>query len=96
MFGVVVGCTEKDEAANIRKTYPDLFFLIPGYGAQGGGAKEAALLLQNGSGGVVNASRSIITAWQKQNLNEKADNTFAAAAAREAAVKMRDEIRMAI
>jgi len=94
MFGVVVGCTEKDEAAEIRKTHSDLFFLIPGYGAQGGGAKEAALLLQNGNGGVVNSSRSIITAWQNQN--EKADNKFAAAAAREAVVKMRDEIRKAI
>jgi len=95
MFGVVTGCTEKDEAALIRQTYPELFFLIPGYGAQGGGAREAALLLRNGNGGVVNASRSIITAWQKKHGSENADNAFAAEAARQEAVKMRDEIRTA-
>jgi len=96
VFGAVVGCTERQEASEIRKNYPNLFFLIPGYGAQGGGAKDAALLLREGNGGVVNASRSIITAWQKEDNNEKADNAFAAAAARKAAVKMRDEILLAV
>jgi orotidine-5'-phosphate decarboxylase len=93
LFGAVVGCTERDEAAEIRKNYGDLFFLIPGYGAQGGGAQDAALLLKDGNGGVVNASRSIITAWQKeQSEGENADNLFAAQKARQAVVKMRDEI----
>lgn len=92
-FGAVVGCTEREEAAQIRLFYPNLFFLIPGYGAQGGAAKDAALLLQNANGGVVNASRSIITAWQKESGNENADNSFAAESAYRAAVKMRDEIR---
>jgi orotidine-5'-phosphate decarboxylase len=92
LFGVVTGCTETEEAAQIRKNYSDLFFLIPGYGAQGGAAKDAALLLREGNGGVVNASRSIITAWKDTAGHEKADNSFAAEAARRAAVKMRDEI----
>jgi len=96
IFGAVVGCTERQEASDIRKNYPNLFFLIPGYGTQGGGAQDAALLLREGNGGVVNASRSIITAWQKENNNEKADNAFAASAARKAAVKMRDEILLAV
>ena len=95
IFGVVVGCTEKEEAEEIRKSYGSLFFLIPGYGAQGGAAADVALLLQNGNGGVVNASRSIITAW-KNEKTENADMLFAAQAARKAAVKMRDEIREAI
>jgi orotidine-5'-phosphate decarboxylase len=92
LFGVVTGCTESDEAAEIRKTYKELFFLIPGYGAQGGSAKNASLLLRNGNGGVVNASRSIITAWKEQSGYDKADNLFAAEAARRAVIKMRDEI----
>jgi len=92
LFGVVTGCTESDEAAEIRKTYKDLFFLIPGYGAQGGSAKNAALLLREGNGGVVNASRSIITAWKEQSDRDKADNLFAAGAARRVVIKMRDEI----
>jgi len=96
VFGIVVGCTEREEAAEIRKTYSDLFFLIPGYGAQGGGAKDAALLLRDGNGGIVNASRSIITAWQNENGNNDADNIFAAEAARRAVIKMRDEIREAV
>jgi len=94
-FGVVVGCTEKDEAAEIRKIYPELFFLIPGYGAQGGGAKDVAILLRDKNGGVVNASRSIITAWKnndKELNNVKIDNLFASNAARCATINMRDEI----
>jgi len=95
IFGVVVGCTEKEEAEEIRKSYGNLFFLIPGYGAQGGAARDVALLLQNGNGGVVNASRSIITAW-KNEKKENADNLFASLAARNAVIKMRDDIREAI
>jgi orotidine-5'-phosphate decarboxylase len=96
LFGAVVGCTERQEASDIRKNYPNLFFLIPGYGTQGGGAQDAALLLREGNGGVVNASRSIITAWQKEKNNENACNTFAADAARKASIKMRDEILLAV
>jgi len=95
IFGAVVGCTERTEASMIRQEYQNLFFLIPGYGAQGGGAKDAALLLQKGNGGVVNASRSIITAWQKDGA-QNADNALAAEKARETAIKMRDEINKAI
>jgi orotidine-5'-phosphate decarboxylase len=100
-FGAVVGCTEREEAAEIRTGYPNLFFLIPGYGAQGGAADDAALLLRNGNGGVVNASRSLITAWRaelsKSGEDEfKADNLFAAGAARKAAITMRDAIQTAV
>ena len=100
-FGAVVGCTEREEAAEIRKNYPNLFFLIPGYGTQGGAADDTALLLHNGNGGVVNASRSILTAWRaelKKNNKEEtaADNQFAAEAALKAAVTMRDAIQAAI
>ncbi|MDR2619189.1 MAG: orotidine-5'-phosphate decarboxylase [Treponema sp.] len=95
-FGAVVGCTEQDEAAAIRARRANLFFLIPGYGAQGGGAEDAALLLRQGNGGVVNASRSILMAWSAAGLpTGGADNAFAAQAARKAAVEMRDAIRTA-
>jgi orotidine-5'-phosphate decarboxylase len=99
-FGAVVGCTERDEAAEIRKNYSSLFFLIPGYGAQGGAADDAALLLREGNGGVVNASRSILKAWETELKKSGGDgsvaaNTFAAEAARRAAIEMRDAIRAA-
>jgi orotidine-5'-phosphate decarboxylase len=97
-FGAVVGCTEREEAAAIRAIYPNLFFLIPGYGAQGGAAEDAALLLSGGNGGVVNASRSILKAWSASLPPEAAagvDQRFAAEAARNAALAMRDAIRRA-
>lgn len=62
--GVVVGCTEEADAREIRDRYPELFFLIPGYGAQGGAARIAATLLDR-AGGTVNSSRGILTAWKK-------------------------------
>jgi len=98
-FGAVVGCTEREEASEIRKKYSNLFFLIPGYGAQGGAADDAALLLREGNGGVVNASRSILKAWSIELSGSGGDesnitNTFAAEAARRATLEMRDAIRL--
>jgi orotidine-5'-phosphate decarboxylase len=92
-FGAVVGCTEKEEAAAIRAEYKNLFFLIPGYGTQGGGAEGAALLLKaDGSGGVVNASRSVLTAWK--NTRPGCDGIEeAAAAAREEVLAMRRKLQ---
>lgn len=66
-FGVVVGCTEEADARAIRDRYPELFFLIPGYGAQGGAARIAATLLDQ-AGGTVNSSRAILTAWKKDEM----------------------------
>jgi orotidine-5'-phosphate decarboxylase len=88
-FGAVVGCTDPSEAAAIRTHCRNLFFLIPGYGAQGGGAKEASLLLENGNGGVVNASRSILCAWKNEVDGGQSLKT-AAEAARNATAAMRD------
>jgi len=68
-FGAVVGCTEEADARLLRDRYPDLFFLIPGYGAQGGAARIAATLLDK-AGGTVNSSRAILTAWKKDPLLE--------------------------
>jgi orotidine-5'-phosphate decarboxylase len=93
-FGAVIGCTESAEAAAIRRTYENLFFLIPGYGAQGGGPEAAALLLKpDGGGGVVNASRSILTAWRSTPSCRTLED--AALEARLAVLKMRLAIKEA-
>ncbi|MBO5236306.1 MAG: orotidine-5'-phosphate decarboxylase [Spirochaetaceae bacterium] len=63
-IGAVVGCTEESDAKVLREAYPEVFFLIPGYGAQGGAARIAATLLSK-AGGTVNSSRGILTAWKK-------------------------------
>ena len=62
--GAVVGCTEESDAQILRNAYPELFFLIPGYGAQGGAARIAATLLLK-AGVTVNSSRGILCAWKK-------------------------------
>jgi len=106
-FGAVIGASmgsdqaaaeEKKVIQVIRREYPDLFFLIPGYGAQGGAAEDAAILLNKGNGGVVNASRSVLKAWEAEaktaDISEDdIDSAFAAEAARKAVIKMRDAIR---
>lgn len=94
-FGVVVGCTEAEEAEAIRREYRDIFFLIPGYGAQGGAAQDASRLLISGNGGVVNASRSILKAWfadfDSPSLSQ-ATYTDAAEAARREVIAMKTEL----
>lgn len=64
--GLVIGGTTGEEAAEIRDRYKNTFFLIPGYGAQGGKACDIALYMNKGNGGVVNSSRGILMAWKKQ------------------------------
>ncbi|MBU5427430.1 orotidine-5'-phosphate decarboxylase [Tissierella pigra] len=65
LIGGVVGGTHTDEAIEIRERYKNMYFLIPGYGAQGAKGQDVNLYLNNGNGGVVNSSRGIITAYKK-------------------------------
>ena len=90
-IGGVMGCTHVEEGKKIRSNYNNMFFLIPGYGAQGGKAEDVALYLNNGNGGVVNSSRGILLAYKKENREKEF-----ALCAREEAIKMRDEIRKAV
>ena len=91
-LGGVIGCTHVEEGIELRKRFNSMFFLIPGYGAQGGKAEDVAMYLNNGNGGVVNSSRGILLAYKKAN---KPDTEYAKAA-REEAIRMRDEIRAAV
>ena len=91
-IGGVIGCTHVDEGKKIRANYNNMFFLIPGYGAQGGTAEDVALYLNNGNGGVVNSSRGILLAYKK--MNRPAEDF--AVCAREEAIKMRDAIKSAV
>ena len=66
-LGLVIGGTHIEEAAEIRARYEDSFFLIPGYGAQGGTADDIARYLdKHSNGGVVNSSRAVLLAYKKQ------------------------------
>lgn len=90
-IGGVIGCTHVEEGKEIRNRYSNMFFLIPGYGAQGGTAKDVALYLKNGNGGVVNSSRGILLAYKKENKELEY-----AECARNEAINMRDSIRAAV
>ena len=87
--GAVVGATYTEQLGELRAALPHTFFLVPGYGAQGGGAKDVAPAFdENGRGAIINSSRGIMCAWKKEGCDEK---DYAQAARREA-LRMRDEI----
>ncbi|MDO5719058.1 MAG: orotidine-5'-phosphate decarboxylase [Tissierellia bacterium] len=70
-LGLVVGGTHSNEAVEIRKSYENSFFLIPGYGHQGASSEDIRNYLNNFNGGVVNSSRGIITHFKKYEDGDK-------------------------
>ena len=87
--GAVVGATYPEQLTELRREHPSLFFLVPGYGAQGGGAQGlAGAFNQDGIGAVVNSSRAIMCAYKKEGCDE----TDYAGAARREALRMKDDI----
>jgi orotidine-5'-phosphate decarboxylase len=68
----VVGATQASQIAGIRKIIPDNFLLVPGVGFQGGSLKDVSDAGLNSSVGLlVNASRAIIYASDKENFNSE-------------------------
>lgn len=98
--GAVVGATHPEEGAALRARMPHTFFLVPGYGAQGGtAAGVAGMFDRNGSGAIVNSSRGIIGAWRKsgkysESMDVDSALDLVASAARDAAIAMRDDLRV--
>ena len=69
----VVGATQAEEFVNIREIVPDHFFLVPGVGAQGGSLKDISKkAMIKDCGILVNVSRAIIFASDKEDFAEKA------------------------
>lgn len=63
--GAVVGATHPAELTALRQMFPDVYFLIPGYGAQGGTAVDVAGGFRaDGLGAIINSSRGIIACFQ--------------------------------
>ncbi|HEX3000149.1 MAG TPA: orotidine-5'-phosphate decarboxylase, partial [Armatimonadota bacterium] len=92
-LGAVVGATYPEELELLRLRLPNTFFLVPGYGAQGGGAKDVVHAFDaHGRGAIINSSRAIICAWKKTGH----DGADYAEAARAEALRMRDELRALI
>ena len=67
LVGAVVGATAPEQVERVRRILDNCFFLVPGYGAHGaGGAEIRPHFLEGGRGVVVNASRSILYAFEKR------------------------------
>jgi orotidine-5'-phosphate decarboxylase len=72
--GAVVGATYPEQLAELRATMPHTWFLVPGYGSQGGTAKDCAPAFDtNGLGAVINNSRGIIFAYQRAEYKDRFD-----------------------
>ncbi|HLC32431.1 MAG TPA: orotidine-5'-phosphate decarboxylase [Candidatus Nanoarchaeia archaeon] len=94
-IGAVVGATYPAEAEKIRALLPHAIFLVPGYGAQGGGAKDVVPCFNaDGYGAIVNNSRGVIFAYEKGR--HACDPTQFAQAARNAALEMKVNIISAL
>jgi orotidine-5'-phosphate decarboxylase len=62
--GAVVGATHPAELATVRKTLPEAYLLVPGFGAQGAAAANtAAAFRDDGLGAIINSSRDIISSF---------------------------------
>jgi len=84
--GMVVGATKPQDAAQLRERYPQQVFLVPGFGAQGGGADDVrACFKPDGTGALITASRSVIYAY----VDKPGDWTSRVA---DAAKQLRDEV----
>ena len=91
-IGVVIGATYPGQLAELRKIMPDTFFLVPGFGAQGGAADDVKPAFdKNGGGAIINSSRAIMCSHQKHEDGEHFDKW-----ARAEVVMMRNAINGAI
>jgi len=95
-IGAVVGATYPQQLEELRKMMPNTYFLIPGYGAQGGKAGDIALGFdKDGLGGIVNASRSLMCAYKQDRWKDTFAEVQFAEATRAEAIRMRDELNSA-
>ncbi|HHV50125.1 MAG TPA: orotidine-5'-phosphate decarboxylase [Clostridiales bacterium] len=91
--GAVVGATWPQQLKELRDKLPHTFFLVPGYGAQGGSAGDIkGAFDKEGLGAVINSSRGIMCAWKKEGC---APEDYAMAARREA-LRMKQDITAVI
>lgn len=87
-IGAVVGATYPEMSRILRKLMPNTYFLVPGYGAQGGTAEDLKPCFnEDGLGAVVNSSRGIIAAY-KQDKYKKYGAEHFGEASRQAVIDM--------
>ncbi len=96
-IAAVVGATYPEQLKQIRKLAPHTYFLIPGYGAQGGKAEDIALGFDtDGLGGIINASRSLMCAYKSDKWKDQYSQQQYAEATRAEAIRMKEELTSCI
>ena len=95
--GAVVGATFPEQATRLREIMPHTPFLVPGYGAQGATAADVKPCFDaQGLGAIVNSSRGICYAYEREPYASRLGEERFDEAARAAAQDMRDEINAAL
>ena len=95
-IGAVVGATYPEDARKLRKRMSNSLFLVPGYGAQGGGVADVLPCFnEDGLGAIVNASRSIIFAHSKKYGNDCSMEEFKMSI-KDATIEMKNSIYEAL
>jgi len=90
--GAVVGATYPEMGKILRDIMPKSYILVPGYGAQGGQAKDLKHFFnKDGLGAIVNSSRGIIAAYQQDKYSAFKPEEFAEAS-RQAVIDMREDL----
>ena len=88
-IGIAAAATNPTVLRTLREKYDRLFFLVPGYGTQGGNARDVQYAFDKlGHGAAIMAGRSVLYAWQRQDDGADHYQQYA----REAALKMREQI----
>ncbi len=90
--GAVVGATYPEMSRILRNLMPNTYFLVPGYGAQGGTAEDLKHCFnKDGLGAIVNSSRGIIAAYKQEKYKKFGTEHFAEAS-RQAVLDMAADI----
>ncbi|HZJ82650.1 MAG TPA: orotidine-5'-phosphate decarboxylase [Clostridia bacterium] len=95
--GAVVGATYPRQLKELREIMPKTYFLVPGYGAQGGKIEDIlGCFDKEGLGAIINASRSIMCAYKNKRWKDQFSPEEFAMASRAEAVRMKEEIQEAL
>ena len=94
-IGAVVGATYPKMGEVLRKIMPKSYILVPGYGAQGGQAKDLAPFFnEDGLGAIINSSRGIICAYKQDAYSQFGEENYADAS-RQAVLDMKEDLKQA-
>ena len=96
-IGAVVGATYPEEAMVLRRDMPNSILLVPGYGAQGADARDIVHCFNpDGYGAIVNASRSVLYAYEQKSARETCTREMYQQSVTAAVATMRQDICAAL